>query len=76
MNFYDLDSKDMDRAFLDRTPVRCKAVVEISLLTALSPGDTIVVRLTNRSKYKGRIIRFDYEMNGKFADGFLEIVRA
>jgi hypothetical protein len=76
MNFYKLDNKETDDDFLARKTVRCKAVVKVAALDSLQTGNAIVIQLSNRSKYKGKIIAFHYQLANNLADGFLEIVRA
>jgi|GEM_PF-4441211 len=76
MHYYTLDSKTMDSDFLARKPVRCNAVVPVSMISSLHYGNPIVVQLTDRSKYKGIIRKFEYQIKNDIAEGFLEIVRA
>ena len=75
MNFYVLDNKEMDAAFLSYQDVRCKAAVALSMLDALQPGHALVVQLSNGAKYKGVIIAFDYQLYGAIAEGDLLIRR-
>jgi hypothetical protein len=72
---YSLDNRQSDRDFLENKIVQCKAVVPLNQLEDISPGKPIVVQLSNRSKYKGKILAFNYESKKGFAEGLIEIIR-
>ena len=75
MNVYQFDSKELDEAFLQRLPVRCKASLPKALVAKIHKGDRIVVQLTNRSKYMGVISNIDLHFTNIGAEGFIEITR-
>jgi hypothetical protein len=78
VNTYQLDNVSMDQDFLKGIPVFCKAVVTQSDLdnNLVKEGDKIVVQLSNRSKYMGRIKSFRYNFINGHAVGQLEIIKA
>jgi hypothetical protein len=76
MNCYQLESKEMDQAFLIGEVVICEAALPIESLGTLKEGDKIVIQLSNRSKYMGTIRKLHFAVNGKMATGHMKIVRA
>ena len=78
MNSYQLDNKDIDQDFLSGLTVLCKAVLTKADVEAnrIKAGDKIVVMLSNRSKYMGKVVNFRYRVTNGRAIGFLEITKA
>jgi hypothetical protein len=74
MNYYLLDP-EMDVEFLNGKPVRCKMTIVLNQLHALKEGEPIVIQLSNRSKYKGRITCVNYRLNNGVAEGYFEVTR-
>lgn len=77
MQYYTLDTKLQDAAFLAGTPVTCPiALRQEELATGtLHEGASIVVMLSNRAKYKARVVSVVYQLNGALAAGEMIIVR-
>lgn len=72
MNSYILD-KECDQKFLDGEVVICPFAIKESLLNTLSPESDIVIQLSNRKKYKGRIVSSRYEIKEGVATGSMRI---
>jgi hypothetical protein len=77
VNSYQLDNKDIDQDFLNGLPVLCKAALTKADIEAnrIKVGDKIVVMLSNRSKYMGKIVNFSYTLKAGHAMGILEITK-
>jgi hypothetical protein len=77
MQYYTLDTKLQDAAFLAGTPVTCPIALRQEELAAgtLREGASIVVMLSNRAKYKARVVSVVYQLNGALAAGEMIIVR-
>ena len=75
MNYYKLDDKVMDALFLKGEAVLCRAVLTPKEVEGekIREGDTIVVMLSNGSKYKGRITSFRYVLIDEHAVGEIGI---
>jgi hypothetical protein len=75
MNYYKLDDKVMDAQFLKGEAVLCRAVLTPKEIDEgrIREGDTIVVMLSNGSKYKGRITSFRYVLIDEHAVGEIGI---
>lgn len=79
MNSYQLDDKCMDEAFLKGEVVVCGAVIKAGDYNAqkIKPGDAIVVLLSTRAKYSGKVVNFiPDETRGNYILGKLEILRS
>jgi hypothetical protein len=75
MNYYKLESADVDKIFLEKQAVICKAVIPKSIYDGLKSGDKIVIQLSTRSKYMGIIKSFDFNISNNVAKGYIEIIR-
>ncbi|HEX5169467.1 MAG TPA: hypothetical protein VFW11_09850 [Cyclobacteriaceae bacterium] len=78
MHFYKLENKEIDRMFLEGSPVSCKAVVpEKDYITGkLEEGTLLVIILSNGKKYKGQIAEFICRVHDGVAEGELKVLRA
>lgn len=74
MYCYRLESRTLDKTFLDGKPVTCRAVVKAR--DVLVPGQIIVVELSTGAKYKAVIKSFESAPIGGYTVGDLEIVRS
>lgn len=75
MHIYMLDNKGQDKLFLEKQPVKGRAVIAIQDVDSLTPGNEVVVQLTNRAKYKGVILDYKYIVVKGNAEGELTLVR-
>jgi hypothetical protein len=77
MQYYTLDTKLQDAAFLAGTPVTCPIALRQEDLASgtLHEGTSIVIMLSNRAKYKARVISLTYQLKGTLAAGEMIIVR-
>jgi hypothetical protein len=75
MNLYQLESKEMDRAFLIGEAVKCSAMLKEELFKNIKAGDKIVVQLSNRSKYMAVIKSLDFTITNGTARGSFELIR-
>jgi hypothetical protein len=75
MHIYQLESKQMDEAFLQGHSVMCEATLSQEALAILKAGDKIVIQLSNRAKYMGVVKQLRFTISDPVAKGFLEIVR-
>lgn len=57
MNIYQFETKENDEDFLAGKPVICKVAMD-KKPDGLNPGDKIVIRLSKRAKYMGRVVSF------------------
>jgi hypothetical protein len=71
MYFYQLESKEADRAFLQKEIIKCAAVISDISLSALTPGNKIVIQLSNKSKYMATVIDTEFSIVDAHAHGFL-----
>jgi hypothetical protein len=78
MNYYQLDSKEMDAAFLSGAEVICKVAMnpEEQHGEKIKVDDLLIVRLSNGAKYKGRVVKFAMVPISKYAVGEMTIIRA
>ena len=77
MQYYTLDTKLQDATFLAGTPVTCPIALHPEDLKAgtLHEGATIVIMLSNRAKYKARVVSLTYHSKGTHAAGEMTIIR-
>lgn len=77
MQYYTLENKLQDAAFLAGQPVVCPIALHRHDLEAgtLREGASIVVMLSNRAKYKARIASLTYTLKGTHAAGEMTIIR-
>jgi hypothetical protein len=75
MNLYQLENSVQDRAFLDRMIVRCKFAIPSRDVKTIAIGATLVVQLSDRRKFKGRIITSQFLSENNLAHGTFDIQR-
>lgn len=76
MHSYPLENKAMDQDFLSGKPVLGRAVIPSGKdARNLTPGDFILVVLSNGKKYKGKVIKFEYFMLKEHRVGEIEFIR-
>ncbi|MBT1705702.1 hypothetical protein [Chryseosolibacter indicus] len=75
MNLYQLNDKETDHAFLSNIAVKCTAVLNERELIKLQNDKKLVVQLSNRAKYMGKIIDSSFEIKNGIASGYLTIIR-
>jgi hypothetical protein len=77
MQYYTLDTKLQDAAFLAGQPVTCPIALSQQDLAAgnLREGAAIVIMLSNRAKYKARVLTLTYTLKGTHATGEMTITR-
>lgn len=77
MQYYTLDTKQQDAAFLAGQPVICPIALSRQDLATdtLREGASIVIMLSNRAKYKARIITLTYAHTGLHVMGEMTITR-
>lgn len=73
MNIYQFETKENDEAFLAGKPVICKVAME-EKPDELNPGDKIVIRLSKRAKYMGRVVSFQSIIEETVVIGELTII--
>ena len=73
MKYYELTDKTEDKNFLEGKTIHCKMTLrpEETLLDA----EVIVVKLSNGSKYKGKILQFKPIQIGGYQVGEATIIR-
>ncbi len=73
MNIYQFDTKETDQDFLAGKPVVCKAAMD-KKPDDLNPGDKIVIKLSNRAKYMGRVVAFQSATEQDVITGELTVI--
>lgn len=78
MNYYKLDNKAMDADFLQGLAVVCKVALHPKEIAGgqVKEGHSIIIMLSNRAKYKGRIVKLRYEIQNGYGIGEMEVVLA
>jgi hypothetical protein len=73
MNIYQFENKEIDQDFLAGKPVICKAAMD-KKPDELNPGDKIVIKLSNRAKYMGRVVSFQSIVEKTVVIGELTVI--
>ncbi|HEY3405447.1 MAG TPA: hypothetical protein VGK59_18820 [Ohtaekwangia sp.] len=73
MKYYELTDKADDKTFLEGQHLHCKMTLRPEEI--LAEGEIIVVKLTNGSKYKGKILAFNPIRIGGYQVGEAMIIR-
>ena len=73
MNIYQFETKEDDEDFLAGKPVICKVAME-KMPDGLHPGDKIVIQLSKRAKYMGRVVSFQSVIEEKVVIGEVTVI--
>ena len=76
MNLYQLDSKTTDEDFLNYKPVLCEGLLTPAQLEVFEVDKKIVIQLSNRKKYMGRVTRISIEKRSNSTAVSFEVVRS
>jgi hypothetical protein len=75
MNLYVLNDPSDDRNFLANQVVSCPIAASVKELEKIQPGNSIVVQLSNRKKYKGVVRALSVTRYNDRVEGTMEIIR-